>query len=515
MDAKFWRAGMPSLRSKQRLNQYICLGISTLLLGTVLVGCGSGESEARNDTTTPVSVPKPKNFNIKVPTEMRDVVIKIFDNFDNTLILEEKVSTTTNLSSLTLPRVLNTNHLYRIEISTTPNSLIYNFLNGQYQNVAITLHSLIDVDVSNLTQTIFINPNSEATYQRALVRSGQLPNETENAKNISSLHLKLATQDINAALLSAFHRLDLQNLEPSYQLNLLTKQDIELRPNTYLSSFFSFGYIQQWSNSYPVDTFAEFTKNLATDLKDGYLDAKKIRGDKTTLNTLLSPTPDNIDPAKNNAKDIGETQKATRTQFGTSLKQAVLQLATNSQQQSFNTEGYKLLQQYSYVGEEPFNNITLNVRTAGAGDYRRAVGFADTIATCNGSIYPCKQGITGINIINPNLPSIDYLIGHYEDTVNNCQLNVRANGAIELIKNAQIFRSMLDADSTDNLLQVDKTNHEYLLNTSSTEPNNTSLQYTFIQVKIKANQVLSASAGLDNRKAPDQLQTTELQCSFN
>ena len=25
MDAKFWRAGMPSLRSKQRLNQYISL----------------------------------------------------------------------------------------------------------------------------------------------------------------------------------------------------------------------------------------------------------------------------------------------------------------------------------------------------------------------------------------------------------------------------------------------------------------------------------------------------------
>jgi hypothetical protein len=36
-----------------------------------------------------------------------------------------------------------------------------------------------------------------------------------------------------------------------------------------------------------------------------------------------------------------------------------------------------------------------------------------------------------------------------------------------------------------------------------------------VQVNIKANQVLSASAGVDNRKAPDQLQTTQLQCNFS
>ncbi|WAU72150.1 hypothetical protein [Acinetobacter sp. TR11] len=507
---------MPSLRSKQRLNQYISLGVSSILLlsPAFLVGCGSGESEARTNITTPVTVPKPKNFNIKVPTEMRDVVIKIFDNFDNTLILEQKVSTTTNLSSLTLPIILNTSHLYRVEISTTPNSLIYNFLNGQYENVSMTMHSLVEVDVSNLTQTVFINPNTEASYQRALVRSGQLPNETENAINISQLHLKLANQDINTALLNAFNKLDIQNLEPSHQLNLLNEQDIKLQPNTYLNSFFSFGYIQQWANNYPNNSFAEFTKNLAVDLKDGYLDAKKINGEKSLLNSLLSPAPDNIDPAKNNAKDIGENQKLIRTQFGDSLKLAVLQLANDAKQQIYNSQGYKLLQQYSYVGEEPFNNITLNVRTAGAGDYRRAVGFVDTIATCNGSAYPCKQGLTGINVINPNLPSIDYLIGHYEDTTNNCQLNIRANGVIELIKNTQLFRSVLDADSTDNLLQVNKDSSEYLLNSSSTEPNNTALQYSFVQVKIKANKVLSASAGLDIRKAPDQLQTTQLECSF-
>ena len=88
MDAEFWRAGMPSLRTKQRLNQFLCLGVSTLLISTALVGCGSGESEAKNDPAPIVTVPKPKNFDIKVPVEMRDVVVKLYDNFDNTLVLE-------------------------------------------------------------------------------------------------------------------------------------------------------------------------------------------------------------------------------------------------------------------------------------------------------------------------------------------------------------------------------------------------------------------------------------------
>ncbi|ENW05078.1 hypothetical protein [Acinetobacter beijerinckii] len=505
---------MPSLRSKQRLNQYIILGVSTLFLSSALIGCGSGESEAKIDNTPIVSVPKPKNFNIKFPVDMRDVVIRIYDNFDNSLIMEQKLTTTLNVN-LTLPKVLTQSHLHRIEISTTPESLIYNFLTGQYESFSSTFHALVDVDVSNLTQTILLTPTSEAIYQRALIRSGQLPNEAEDPLNISSLHLKLATQDVNSALFNAFIRLDLPSLEPQYQLGYLNAEDINTRPAVYTTAFFSYGYIQQWAAKYPENAFENFTKNIAIDLKDGYLDANTIRGDKSVLNSLITPSPENIDPNKNNAKDIAENQKNNRVQFGNSLKEAVLLLARNARQDTTNPNGYRLLTQYTYTGTEPTHSSTINVRTIGAGDYRRAVGFVDTTATCNGSIYPCKQGLTGINIINPNLPSIEYLIGHYQDTVNNCQLNIRANGTLELIKGSQIYRSVLDADSTDNLLQVDKANNQYILNSSSTEPNNATLQYTFVQVQIKSNQVMSANAGLDSRKAPDQLQTTQLECSFS
>ena len=233
--------------------------------------------------------------------------------------------------------------------------------------------------------------------------------------------------------------------------------------------------------------------------------------EKTTENFTIN----NIDPAKNTLINIASNQTNIRETFATSLKNSVLQLASYYKQPTLNPNGYDLLQMQSYAAGIPAIDSNTVFRINGAGDYRRAVGFADTTATCNGSIYPCKQGITGVNIINPNLPSIAYLVGHYADAASGCQLNIRANGVLELTKGTQVFRSTLDADSTDNLLQVDKATHLYLLNSSTTEPDNAALEYTFVQVNIKANQVLGASAGVDTRKAPDQLKSTQLQCSFS
>ncbi|RZF54528.1 hypothetical protein EXE30_04715 [Acinetobacter halotolerans] len=509
---------MPSLMSEQRLHHHICLGLSTLLLSSALIGCGSGESEARKSTPPEeVIAQKPKNFNIKVPVEIREVVVKVFDNVDDRLVLEQNFSTTTDLA-ITLPEILNKNRLYRVELTTTPNSLIYDFISRQYKKIDLTLRTLVKVDVSDLTQTIFINPSSEAIYQRALVRSGQLPSDESNyAMTVTAGQLELATSDVETALLSAFKYLNITNVSPSNILNVFSPQSTDVNTGLYLNTYLSFGYLQQWANIYPNSDFGEFSKNLAIDLRDGYLDAKKIRGDQEALTAIVPTTPDNINPAENTIIDIANNQKNTREQYAASLRQAVLQLADVYNQKTSNPSHYTQLQQRSYSGVVPSANPSIphNVRIAGAGDYRRAVGFSDTTATCNGSIYPCKQGITGINNINHSLPSIEYLIGHYKDNSQDCHLNIRADGWLELTKNNQKFRSKLDGDSTDNILQADKENHEYLLNSSSPEPSNNNLQYQFVQVNIKANQVLGASAGLDSRKAPDQLQSTQLQCSFS
>ncbi|MDR7015433.1 hypothetical protein [Acinetobacter sp. 3657] len=509
---------MPSLMSEQRLHHHICLALSTLLLSSALIGCGSGESEVRKDTPPDeVVTQKPKNLSIKVPLEMRDIVIKVIDNTDDRVVLERDYSTTTDLTII-LPEVLNKNRLYRVELTTTPNSLIYDFINGQYKKVDLTLRTLVKVDVSDLTQIIFINPRTEAIYQRALVRSGQLPSDDSNyAIKITVDQLQLATTDVEAALLSAFKYLNIANLHPLNTLTIFSPQNPNLNSSLYLDTYLSFGHLKQWINANPDTSFAKFSENLAIDLRDGYLDAKKLRGDQEELTSLVAITPDNIDPAKNNIISIATNQQNTREHFATTLKKAVLQLADEYQQKISNPTHYAQLEQKSYAGIIPRVNPSAphNVRITGAGDYRRAVGFSDTIATCNGSIYPCKQGITGINIINHSSPSIEYLIGHYQENSQGCQLNIRADGWLELTKNNQTFRSKLDGDSTDNLLQVDKENHEYLLNSGSPEPTNSNSQYQFVQVNIKANQVLSASAGFDARKAPDQLQSTQLQCNFN
>ncbi|ENW81374.1 hypothetical protein F909_02665 [Acinetobacter sp. ANC 3929] len=503
---------MPSLMSKQRLHHHICLGLSTLLLSSALISCGSGESKATKETTPTVSVPKPKNFNIKTPVEMRNVTLKVFDNFDDSLVLERNLTTTSEID-IVLPRILDRDRLYRIEISTTPNSLIYDHQSGQYQDISMTLHSLVEVNTNTLTQTIYISPSSEAIYQRALVRSGLLPTDTDSKPTkISALQLNLATSDVNSALTNAFYDLDIPNVNPSSVLNVFSPQNTNA--SIYINTYVSFGFLWQWANAYPNSNYAEFTKNLAIDLKDGYLDAKKIRGDQSALTSLVTTAPDNIDSTKNNAITIGANQKSARDNFATSLKQAVLQLAAHYRQAELNSPGYVLLQQKAYAGSDPTSNAATSFRVFGAGDYRRAVGFTDTTQTCNGSIYPCKQGITGINIVSASLPSIEYLIGNYKDSTSNCQLNIRGDGWLELTKDGKTYSSKLDGDTTDNLLQVDKSNFEYLLNSSSAEPNNSTLQYNFVQLKVKANQVLSASAGLDSRKAPDQLQTTLLQCNF-
>lgn len=509
---------MPSLMLEQRLHHHICLGLSVILLGTTLVGCGSGESKANKESQPEeVIVPKPKDFNIKVPIEMRNVVLKVFDNSDNKLVLEQNVITTTNLK-VTLPYILDRNRLYRVEISTTPSSIVYNFLTSKYESMNFTWRALVKVDVSNLTQAIFINPSSEAIYQRALVRSGQLPtDENQYPMLITANQLDLATGDVDAALLSAFKNLDIPNVEATTLFHVFSPQDAHLKTALYANTYLSFGYLRQWANTYPDNSFVEFAHNLAIDLRDGYLDGKTLRGDPAPLTSLVATTPDNIDPAKNTIIGIGTTQKNAREQYAASLKQAVLELADSFNQSSTNPKNYSNLQQRTYAGVVPIADPSTpsSVRLNGAGDYRRAVGFADTSATCNGSIYPCKQGLIGINLINYSLPTIEYLIGHYQDSTQNCQLNVRADGWIELIKDNQKFRSKLDGDSTDNLLRVNKADHEYLLNSSSPEPKQGELQYEFVQLHLKENQVLSASAGLDSRKAPDQLQSTQLQCNFS
>lgn len=445
---------------------------------------------------------------------MRNVQLKVYDNTDNSILIDTQVASLTSYD-IKLPST-KLNRLYRVEITTQNSSLVFNPITSKYQNLSGTYHTFITPNtVSSRTQ--FISPSSEAIYQRAMVRSGQLPNETIIPTRIEQLHVDLASQDVYRSLLNAFKDVDIPSLSPANLLVDLTRlQYSTTKPSTYVDSYLSFGYLQYWSSIHNTNSpYQDLTQSLATDLKDGYLDGKNLLATKHLL-PLSSPQPLIIlIQQKNTLLDIAANQKVTRDYFATNLRAATFKLADLQDQSHLDPIGYDLLDKKQYSGIIPAGNTSEFFRIDGAGDYRRAVGFSGITATCNGSAYPCKQGLTSINISDPKLPATDYLVGHYKDSTTGCQLNFRANGQIELIKGSQSYRSALSADSTDNLLQTDAASYSYLLNSSSSEPNNSTQQYNFIQLHIKANKIVSAQAGLDSRKAPDVLQTTQLECSFS
>lgn len=503
-------------QSKERkLRNY--LGLSTLILSVALTGCGGGGSSGGSSPSTPAPVdPTPEattDVTLKPPVEMRNIQLKVYDNTNNAVLVDTSIASL-NSFNVKIPTT-KLNRLYRVEITTQSSSQVFDPITSQYQNLSGIYHAFITPNtVSNRTQ--FISPSSEAVYQRAIIRSGQLPQETVDPTRIEQLHVDLATQDVYKSLMNAFKDPAIPSLSPANTLTILNLQQYSTKqPTTYVDSYLSFGYLKYWAMAHGgTNIYQELVKSLATDLKDGFLDGKKLHGDQTSFTPIFTAAPDNIDPIKNTLLDIAANQKVTRDYFEIKLRTATLQLATDNSQQSLDQTGYNLLDKKQYSGIVPTVNSTTFIRIDGAGDYRRAVGFTTT-AACNGANYPCKQGLTSINLSDPNLPATDYLVGHYEDTSTGCQLNFRANGQIDLSKGSQIYRAALSADSTDNLLQTDAASSSYLLNSSSAEPNNTTQQYNFIQLSIKANKIISATAGLDSRKAPDSLQTPQLECSFS
>ncbi|WP_336964323.1 hypothetical protein [Acinetobacter pittii] len=488
------------------------LGLSTLILSVAFTGCGGGGSSGGNSPTTPTPVdPTPEattDVTLKTPVEMRNIQLKVYDNTNNAVLVDTSIASL-NSFNVKIPTT-KLNRLYRVEITTQSSSQVFDPITSTYQNFSGVYHAFITPN-SISGRTLFISPSSEAVYQRAVIRSGQLPQETIDPTRIEQLHVDLASQDVYKSLMNAFKDADIPSLSPANSL----MQYSSIKPSTYVDTYLSLGYLQYWSTIHGgASTYQELIKSLAADLKDGFLDGKKLHGDQTSFTPIFTAAPDNIDPVKNTLLDIAANQKVTRDYFGTNLKASTLQLAQANSQQSLDQTGYELLQKKLYTGIVPTVNSTTFIRIDGAGDYRRAVGFTST-ATCNGSTYPCKQGLTSINLSDPNLPATDYLVGHYEDTSTGCQLNFRANGQIDMSKGSQIYRVALSADSTDNLLQTDAASSSYLLNSSSAEPNNSTQQYNFIQLSIKANKIISAKAGLDSRKAPDSLQTPQLECSFS
>ena len=504
---------MPSMTTNPIQLALKTLGIAAITL--CLINCGggssSGTSATGNSSTSGQTTLKDNEIEVLLPFEMRNVNLKLVDFLTNQTV-SEVLNFSGNSKVLQFP-IQKPNQLYRLEISTNANSQIYNPLTDQYNDPSTepflgTYKAFIFPTFTD-RRSFIITPVSNMIYERTLVRAGQLPGETIDPSKVKDYHLNFATDDVNAALMNIFK---------STSTPLLTKGTLALGAKSYASNnqlyidtFKSFGLFNYWyKQQSSLQTYQKLTQNLTTDLLDGYLDGKTILGGDNNFVKLVTTVP-NTDPTMNNGPALAETQKTARVGFANLLKNATLDLALDQRQDIIDPKGYDALGKSSYLGSIPTATES-GVRTAGAGDYRLAVGFTGSTDKCFESTVPCKQGLTGINIAtNKSFPSIDYLIGRQTNT-SGCVLKIRPEGEVELSNASQSFSGNLNAEGIDNLLQVNAANNLYTLNVGS--ESNVAGQYDFIQLTIRNNVVTNAVAGRDTRKAPDDLTVKLLQCSF-
>ena len=94
------------------------LGLTTLILSVALVGCGGSSSGGSSNTPKP-SEPTPEvmtDITLKTPVEMRNVQLKVYDNTDNSILIDTQVASLTSYD-IKLPST-KLNRLYRVEVTT-------------------------------------------------------------------------------------------------------------------------------------------------------------------------------------------------------------------------------------------------------------------------------------------------------------------------------------------------------------------------------------------------------------
>ncbi len=102
-----------------------------------------GSSSGSSNTTTP-TVPTPEvttDFILKTPVEMRNVQLKVYDNTDNSILIDTQVASLTSYN-IKLPST-KLNRLYRVEVITQASSQVFDPINSKYQSISGVYHAFI------------------------------------------------------------------------------------------------------------------------------------------------------------------------------------------------------------------------------------------------------------------------------------------------------------------------------------------------------------------------------------
>lgn len=523
MDAE---RGMPSIKIKPSLTFDLLAKSVIMILCTTLVACGGGSSNTTRissdeDITEEQKDPNSFTLTVRMPMQLQHAALQIQILGEDELLYENKDFGFTNnipefdVAITKLSRNKYFNKIAWIKVTGDKNSRMYDIVSNQFVPFDGEMNALIELNGNNAF--VSITPASEAVFQRSLVRAGNIDMSKPDAHLIKKEHLDKAKGEINSSLSGAFNASQFPKFNTSQSIALLHyNQNSE---QIYINTFTGIGLLHMWAKEQPQlsNPYLSMAKNLAIDLRDGYLDGRSIAGDKTEFIAFnaVKNTPKNIDVEKNNLKNIGELQYDIRQAFGEQIKEATLDYANASFQMIRNPAGMYALEKNNYYLTDNINNNFNRYRWNGAGDYRPAFGIKsnDNTTSIDNACqpmppYPCKQGLNADDI-GTYYSDIEYLIGTHQ--VGECKIEMFPNGDVRLTKGADVIQSSINRDMSDNLQQINLDNKHYVLNIGAGEKK----PPHFMQLEIQDVQITQARIGSTNDNFyPDlkQLENISLSC---
>lgn len=547
---------MPSLsKSTQNSPRLLPLSfgiIAILASSTLLTACGGGGSgTARNTGGTPTTPVEETTFKLKVHSqvEVQNATVRLFDAETKKEIASKNISKGSDFE-------------FDIKQSDASGRLILAVLSGQGSSGTYydpTLNRLAPIPANTSLHSLFymvnadgqiaINPFTEISYQRALVRAGNIDLSNPDYSLVDALSLSPATSEtittfgVNPNLItpSIAQKTDLNKL--IYNLD-----GVENPPNTkpqYFNIFMGMGHYMVQKNENPTDQSPYFTfaKRAATDMRDGSLDGYTIFGDGVNggnrlANPIMTNVKENTFPelTENTLKAIADYQQPARADYGARLKNKGV-LSFFSTLSTKDPAGVKLFTDFNYIegtsAEIPIGSFKLH--SYSAGNYKRAFGINPiTIkpsqaaiiydAACKGTsqpneskvddivVYPdCQIGLNADDTTG-DFNAIEPLVGKYTST-DGCKLSISFGGVVTLSKGNQSLSANISRDESDALIRLAPNSQSYVMNVAS--PSTSPAE--FIQFRIEHQKILSAVAGATTAKYPTSLMPSEqkFSCTFN
>jgi hypothetical protein len=514
---------IPNFKSVLAISIATCMSLT-------LGGCGSGNGEtSRNGAITPESTPTTKAYNLTVqsPVRLHNVKVTVMDTTNGAIIGQATISNG-NTSVIAVPApYLKSGNVIMVTLSPVDSSSQYDdpMLNKEL-GAATTFNKTLHAFVSLGTQdtTIKVDPFSEISYQRALVRSGNIDLTKPTLSQVTTIQLTSANTELTQAfgvVATTPYSVFFNTPESIASLNLYGTTTNTAPTINYPASYaaIALGQLALYADNNLSDStpYLNFAARAALDLRDGDLDGMTtFGGDTDGTDVIASPilysgvtSLSNSDPDKTDLTSLININSNQRNQRAAALKKSTLNYfntinASLAAASRTDSASLAYIQNFDYaVYNQTYASYTSSTDNTpagrvGAGNYTPAFGlptgtnFKNTLDASD---------LTGR--LNSTIP----LNGIYKAS-NGCQLAVGYDGTITLSQGNQSYQVTINRKFSDSLTRTN--GNQYLLNVASADLTSP----RFIQLYTNGAHVISADTGRSTQQTPTALDSTDLNCTF-